>query len=111
MLYQHFARLFGEFDFSDDALLSMYNYESYGAELVGSNNGFFIGKRWLNWHVTNWKEGLRQGSITRGDLLSNIPDVEGYADLIQHVLDTAYDGCTTESVLQATTWWHIKPLA
>lgn len=111
MLYKHFASLFGKFDFSDEALLQLFNHESYGTELGNGSttNGYAIGKKWLNWHITNWKEGLVEGSITRYDLLSDVPDIEGYQEMIDKVLKEAYIGQTWPSMIEKGSWWEVKP--
>lgn len=54
-------------DFSDEAIIELYNHESYGTELT-QNNGFAIGKRYLNLQVTSWKEALLEGSISKIEL-------------------------------------------
>lgn len=109
ILYKHFASLFGQFDFSDESLVSLYNHESYGTELNHSKNGFAIGKKWLNWHITNWKQGLIEGSLTRFDLTSNIPDVEGYKEVVDKVLKDAYVDQSLIKLHECSTWWEVKP--
>lgn len=109
ILYKHFASLFGQFDFSDESMVSLYNHESYGTELNSSNNGFAVGKKWLNWHITNWKQGLIEGSLTRYDLLSNIPDVEGYKEVVDKVLFDTYTDRTLTEIQECATWWEVKP--
>jgi hypothetical protein len=109
LLYKHFGSLFGKFDFSDESMLSLFNHESYGTELNRSDNGFAIGKKWLNWHITNWKQGLVEGSITRYDLLFDVPNVEGYKEMVDKVLDEAYIGQTWSSMNDHVTWWEVKP--
>lgn len=90
-------------------MVSLYNHESYGTELNHSKNGFAIGKKWLNWHITNWKQGLIEGSLTRFDLLSNIPDVEGYKEVVDKVLEDAYNEQTSQSVTNCGKWWEVRP--
>lgn len=109
LLYKHFGSLFGTFDYSDDAMLSLFNHESYGTQLNSSDNGYAIGKKWLNWHITNWKQGLVEGSITRHDLLSDVPDVEGYREMVDKVLSEAYIGQTWSSMKDHGSWWEVKP--
>jgi hypothetical protein len=112
LLYKHFASIFGTFDFGEDAMLTLYNHESYGTQLNDGDsitNGYVIGKKWLNWHITNWKHGLVEGSITRYDLLSDIPDVEGYKEMIDKVLNEAYIGQTWSSMMEHGSWWEVKP--
>lgn len=54
-------------DFSDEAIIKLYNHESYGTALT-QNNGFAIGKRYLNLQVTSQKEALLEGSISKIEL-------------------------------------------
>lgn len=54
-------------DFSDTAIIELYNHESYGT-ILGADNGFAIGKRYLNLQVTSWKEALLEGSISKSEL-------------------------------------------
>jgi hypothetical protein len=54
-------------DFSDEALLSLYNHESYGTSLT-PKNGFAVGKQYLNVHVTMWKEDIRAGILFKHEL-------------------------------------------
>ncbi len=112
LLYKHFGSMFGNFDFSEQSMLNLYNHESYGTELgpgESTSNGYVIGKKWLNWHITNWKQGLVEGSITRQDLESDIPDVEGYKEMIEMVLKEAYIGQTWSSMKEHGSWWEVKP--
>lgn len=54
-------------DFSDEALLSLYNHESYGTQL-SDKNGFAVGKKFLNVQVTMWREDLANHSIFKWEL-------------------------------------------
>lgn len=54
-------------DLSDDALLELYNHESYGTPIC-QNNGFAHGKKWLNLHVNMWKEDIRDGILWKHEL-------------------------------------------
>jgi hypothetical protein len=66
-LYKLFARNMGTLDFSDEALLSMYNYESYGTPL-SPKNGYAVGKQYLSLHVTMWKEDIAGGILWKFEL-------------------------------------------
>lgn len=62
-LYKYFARHWEHvLDFSDNALLEMFNSESYGTK-VNPKNGYLVGKQWLNVTVTCWKEDIALGSL------------------------------------------------
>jgi hypothetical protein len=55
-------------DFSDEALIELYNYESYGGSTPKSNNGFYHGKKWLNVNVAMWKEDIEAGVLIKYEL-------------------------------------------
>jgi hypothetical protein len=62
-LYRYFARHWEHvLDFSDDALLEMFNSESYGTK-VNPKNGYLVGKQWLNVTVASWKEDIEMGTL------------------------------------------------
>lgn len=54
-------------DFSDEALIELYNYESYGGR-VSPRNGYHVGKKWLNVTVAMWKEDIRDGNLFKKEL-------------------------------------------
>jgi len=67
-IYRLFAKDWEKLlDFSDAALLSLYNHESYGTKL-SEKNGFAVGKKFLNVQVTMWKEDLDNHSIFKWEL-------------------------------------------
>ena len=55
-------------DFSDESLLELYNYESYGTGTPKPNNGFAHGKKWLNVNVAMWKEDISKGYLRKQEL-------------------------------------------
>lgn len=62
-LYRYFSKDWEHvLDYSDQALLDLYNQESYGGH-VDSKNGFAVGKKWLNVYVSAWKESIREGTL------------------------------------------------
>lgn len=75
-VYKHFAKDYKDFcDFSDESLIELFNSESYGTE-VKSNNGFYVGKKWLNVTVKMWKEDIEAGLLYKHELYAdpNLPD-------------------------------------
>lgn len=85
----------GELDFSDDALLSLYNHESYGLPL-SPKNGFAVGKQYLNVQVTMWREDLRRGWIFKHELYADDRFPHWFLD---SVLDGLYNGITYDELL------------
>jgi hypothetical protein len=96
-LYLHFAEPWKHLlDFSDEALLSLYNYESYGTEL-SPKNGFLLGKQRLNLQVTAWQEMLREGTLAKFELYED----ENYPHWwLDAVLKNTYTGFTYEDLLK-----------
>ena len=54
-------------DFSEQKMVELYYSESYG-EPVSSDNGYYIGKRYLNLQVTMWKEDISKGLLRKFEL-------------------------------------------
>ena len=75
-LYRYFAKDWEHvLDFSDEALLEMFNSESYGTPVV-PKNGYLVGKQWLNVNVAMWKEDIAGGTLFKWELYAdeNLPD-------------------------------------
>lgn len=94
-LYRHFAREMGELDFSDEALVNLYNTESYGGVLT-PKNGFAVGKQYLNLQVTMWREDIRRGWISKQELYKDENYPEWWLD---SVLANLYSGSTYQEIL------------
>lgn len=95
-LYKHFASLVSNtLDFSEAAEISLYNHESYGTPL-SPNNGFAVGKQYLNLQVTMWREDLRRGWLFRSELYSDEKYPHWWLD---QVLKTTYSGSTYQEIL------------
>lgn len=54
-------------DYSDESLLEMYLSETNGTE-VKSDNGYYVGKRWLSVQVEMWKNDIRKGLLFKWEL-------------------------------------------
>ena len=95
-------RLFGEpmsskLDFSDTALLSLYNHESYGTSL-SPDNGFAVGKKYLNLQVTSWRGAIRLGIIAKFELYED-PMFAQYHWWLDSVLKDLYVGYTYQTLV------------
>ena len=67
-VYRIFSRSWDHvLDYSDTMLLELYNSESYGTR-VSSNNGFSVGKTYLNVHEKMWKEDIKLGLLRKQEL-------------------------------------------
>lgn len=58
-------------DFSEDALREMYAYESRGVPIQSADNGFEVGKRWLNVHVAMWRKDIQDGILFKWELYAD----------------------------------------
>lgn len=68
-LYKIFAHDWEDcLEFSDEALVELYNFESYGGSHPKQNNGFMHGKKMLNLNVSMWKEDLALGNLFKFEL-------------------------------------------
>lgn len=98
-LYKIFAESLSQrLDFSDDSLLELYNFESFGGS-ISSNNGFAFGKQYLNLQVTMWREDLIAGNLTKAELYE---DDRFPHEWLDRVLKTLWYGETFHSVVEKT---------
>ena len=81
VLYHHFAQdeRADTLDFSEEAAEAMYRFETfgdgpnpYGLWHEGKMNGYAVGKRWLNWHLSEWKEAVAIGLLTKNELANDL---------------------------------------
>ena len=54
-------------DYSDSMMIELYNAESYGCS-VSKDNGYSVGKTYLNVHVKMWKEDIEKGLLHKREL-------------------------------------------
>jgi hypothetical protein len=94
-LYKLFAPDSQQLDFSDEALLNLYNHESYGVAL-SPGNGFAFGKQYLNLQVTMWREDLRRGWIFKHELYEDERFPHWWLD---SALKGVYTGGTYQQIL------------
>ena len=57
-------------DFSDNAMVELFNHESYGTKL-SEKNGFALDKKWMNFTVAAWKEDIQAGLLFKIELLND----------------------------------------
>lgn len=93
-IYRVFGSGFSGLDYDDAALLSLYNHESYGTEL-SKNNGFAVGKKYLNVQVAMWKEDLQRCWISKSELYEDGKYPSWWLD---SVLENLYSGMTYQEL-------------
>ena len=71
-VYRHFSRGWTGLDYSDNAALEMYVLETYGPSefrrmfgkyAPGENNGYAVGKKWMDVTVAMWNEDIEKGLL------------------------------------------------
>jgi hypothetical protein len=98
-LYRHFGTPMGRtLIFDDDALLSLYNHESYGTPL-SERNGFAVGKQYLNLTVTAWREMILEGTLAKFELYEDPAYPHWWLD---GVLNNLYKDMTYEDLLKTS---------
>jgi len=60
-------------DYSEEAAKEMFLRESQGKGTVKSDNGYALGKKWMDVTITLWKEDIREGLLTRIELEDEFP--------------------------------------
>ena len=83
-------------DFSEEAEVSLFNHESYGTSL-SPNNGFAVGKRYLNLNVTMWREDIRRGWLFKHELYED-PELPHW--WLDSVLGGVYMHATYDVILK-----------
>lgn len=68
VLYKQFAESWTGLDFSDKALIDMFNSESFGTPVDQRLNGYYIGKQWMGVTIAMWKEDLDKGQLKLWEL-------------------------------------------
>lgn len=86
-IYLHLAyALDRTLDYSGAALLATYRCESFGGDierLKEARNGYAYGKQWYDWQISNWEEGLAEGTLTIAELESDPSLLPGYKKAIR----------------------------
>jgi hypothetical protein len=76
-IYKIFADGWNNIDFSDKAKQEMFDFESSGRGDIEidcfstTNNGFAVGKKWLNVQVAMWIEDIQNGIIGKVELYND----------------------------------------
>lgn len=83
-------------DFSEEAEVSLFNHESYGT-VLSPNNGFAVGKRYLNLNVTMWREDIRRGWLFKHELYED-PELPHW--WLDSVLGGVYTHATYDVILK-----------
>lgn len=80
-IYQYFAGEHNNLDFSEQAMLDMFLWETHGKgrlkiSLFNKNviNGFAIGKHWMDVTIAMWNEDIKSGLLRKHELYDEYPD-------------------------------------
>ena len=57
-------------DFSLESKEELFQHETYGKE-ISSNNGFYVGKKYLNLSVNMWREDIKYGFLSKKELFQD----------------------------------------
>lgn len=76
-IYKIFTSGYTDLDFSDEAALEMFKFETYGignlkqglfADPTKKLNGYAVGKHWMDAQIKMWIQGLNEGIIFTWEL-------------------------------------------
>lgn len=73
-VYRYFARAYKDLDFSEEAALEMYLYESNGTTFIRFKNGYYLGKHLMDLNLAMWKESIRLELLTVQELYEWLPE-------------------------------------
>jgi hypothetical protein len=66
-MYRRFGADFPDLDRSEEAKLAMYRHESLG-DPEPVDNGYVVGKSWMDATVKMWREDIGKGNLLREEL-------------------------------------------
>lgn len=69
-VYRRFAGRDSGMDFSADALLGCYRYESSGGAKPARNNGYVFGKWAMDVTIATWREDIRAGLFCKAEFIT-----------------------------------------
>ena len=67
-IYKIFSYSWESLDFSDKALEEMYDWESKGIKIKNKNNGFLVGKQYMDVHIEMWRRDILEGLLFKFEL-------------------------------------------
>jgi len=88
-LYKLFSKDWEDIlDYSEDSLYEMYYSEIYGLE-VSPNNGYYVGKKWLNVQVDMWLKDIHDRLLFKQELYDD-PMFSEYHWWLDKILKNVY---------------------
>ena len=57
-------------DFSEGMMLELYYAEAFG-DKVSQNNGYYVGKRYMNLTIAMWKQDIEIGYLLKSELYND----------------------------------------
>ncbi len=76
-VYKHFSKDWKHIcNYNEESMLELFISESYKGVKCKNNNGYYIGKRYLNVFVTMWINDIKNGVLFKEELYqdSNLPN-------------------------------------
>jgi len=84
-IYQFFAQGHcSGYDFSEKSVLECFLVESEGIEAKNLNNGFLLGKKWMDVTIAMWREDIKKGLLFKRELYADdfFKNFEWYLDRV-----------------------------
>jgi len=73
-IYKKFLEKDWEVDLSEDAALEMYLFESFGQGKPSNKNGYYLGKKWMDVFIEQYKKDIKEGLLFPFELKEDFPD-------------------------------------
>lgn len=70
-------------DYSEKAIVEMFEHESLGKEINTKTNGYYHCKRNLDITLANWTETLKDGLTTKYEIMSNYENDQVMYDFVK----------------------------
>ena len=72
-IYKQFCPPEFDGDFSEAAMLEMYEHESMGKGKPSPRNGYAQGKKWMDVTIAQWRKDIKIGLLFKFELYQDFP--------------------------------------
>ena len=75
VVYYYFSKEWEHIcDYSDESMMEMFLYESFGEGNPDNSNGYYLGKKWMDVGIEMWREDIEKGLLFKWELYDS-PDL------------------------------------
>lgn len=83
-VYKLFTTEWPDLDWGRECLEEMYLFESRGVKFHNPDNGYFVGKQYMDVHITMWRQDLKDGILIKRELYEDGRFPKWWLDKVLH---------------------------